>query len=380
MNGRQLATAALGALLLSALAPAPLPAAVRCSSATPLTLVGFDAAAGRALLALPAASASDPKRPPDLIEMILGAATAKVHRGAGADAGAGSIAPGAVVVAASCGANCIQPRVWRGGAWQILGEPLAAPELSVLHATYDRGGSPWLMLHQPGGASGVVRASAFQLDGLDWRPRGVLRVNDIGSPAVVPVPDLNDGIVSGTGLFTAGNKPGYWLHALPAVEPARHGELTPLGKGTAAYLAASGHLFFTLDRGTTWKRSTWTPWGTGLSPAFQAGKDYTVEAAGGGRRSPLAIVWFDRRVPAEPGLVLTTAGADGTINEITRIPATLAADGTRSEIASVLVADAGSWWLLGATCVGSADDPAIAAAVVRPGGRPERASLVRLVD
>src|SRR5688500_4646475 len=137
MNGRKLAVVAVA--LLWALPSSRLQAAVRCSSDTPLTLVGFDAAAGRALLALPQ-SGSDPKRPPDLVEMILGAATAKVHRGAGADAGAGSIAPGPVVVAASCGANCIQPRVWKGGAWQILGEPLAAPELSVLHATYDRGG------------------------------------------------------------------------------------------------------------------------------------------------------------------------------------------------------------------------------------------------
>jgi hypothetical protein len=46
----------------------------------------------------------------------------------------------------------------------------------------------------------------------------------------------------------------------------------------------------------------------------------------------------------------------------------------------VLVAEAGNWWLLGATSVGPTDSPAIATTVVRPGGRLEKAGLVRLVE
>ncbi|HZI63715.1 MAG TPA: hypothetical protein VFE44_02990, partial [Thermoanaerobaculia bacterium] len=263
---RSTSSAILAAWLLAAAhgAAQPDPPAAEqgpCAAGAPLTLIGFDTATGGALFALAGGEQGG-----WLIELEAGASRALAYpQPAGAPVGGGSFGPGPVFTVAPCGRDCLQPQVWRSGAWQPLGEALPAPATVNVHATYDRGGAPWLVLHRTAGAG--LEARALRLEGGEWIAKGRQRATDAGHPGAVPVPDLPDAVVSGTALFQAGAAPGYWLEGLPALPPERRGEVTPLGGAAAAYVAADGLVYLTADRGASWRRSAWTPWGTGLSPA-----------------------------------------------------------------------------------------------------------------
>jgi hypothetical protein len=338
-----------------------------CAAGAPLSLVGFDSASGSALFAL---GGGEQER--WLIELAPGAARALAYpQPAGAPLGSGSFGPGPIFTTVPCGRDCLQPQVWRSGAWQPLGEALPAPATVNVHATYDRGGAPWLILHRAVGAAGV-EARALRLEAGEWIAKGRQRATDAGHPGAGPVPDLPDAVASGTALFQAGAAPGYWLEGLPALAPDRRGEVTPLGGPAAAYVAADGLVYLTADRGATWRRSAWTPWGTGLSPAWRPGEDFRVEPPVGGRRSPLLLTWFDNRIPDQSGLILTQVSRDGVWSELTRLPARMGPPGSEArEVAHLLAQDDGAWIVLADGCFAGPGGPALFVATLRDGrGEP----------
>ncbi len=339
------------------------PAGGQCAAGAPLTLLGFDSATGSALFAL---GGGDSQR--WLIELEAGAGAARAYaQPAGAPLGAGSYGPGPVFTAVPCGGNCLQPLVWRSGAWERLGESLVAPATVNVHATHDRGGVPWLLLHQTAGGA-AIEARAFRLESGEWIAKGRQRTTDAGHPGVLPVPDLPDAVVSGTALFQAGAAPGYWLAGLPSLPPERRGEVAPLGGAAAAYIAADGVVYLSSDRGATWRRAAWTPWGTGLSPAWQPGEDFRVEPPVGGRRAPLLLAWFDSRIAHRAALIFTQVTRQGDWRELARMPTRLGPPGAEPrEVAHLLAQDDGGWILLADGCFAGRGGPALFLAALRSG-------------
>jgi hypothetical protein len=317
-----------------------------CAAGAPLTLVGFDSATGRALFAL---GGGELER--WLIELEPGAERASAHPLApDAALGGGSFGPGPIFTAQPCGRNCLQPVVWDSGSWRPLGEALLVPATVNVHGTYDRGGAPWLVLHQTAGARGMV-ARAFRLEGREWILKGRQAATDAGHPGALAVPDLPDAVVSGTALFQAEGAPGYWLEGLPDLPPERRGEITPLGGSAAAYVAADGLVYLTADRGASWRRSAWTPWGTGLSPVWRPGEDFRVEPPVGGRRSPFLLAWFDNRIPDQTSVILTEVSRSGSWRELARLPMRLGPPGSEPrEAAHLLAHDDGTWIVLADGC------------------------------
>ena len=254
--------------------------------------------------------------------------------------------------------------VWDSGSWRPLGEALLVPATVNVHATHDRGGAPWLVLHQTG-ARGMV-ARAFRLEGREWILKGGQRATDSGHPGALAVPDLPDAVVSGTALFQAQAAPGYWLEGLPDLPPERRGEVTPLGGAAAAYLAADGLVYLTGDRGASWRRSAWTPWGTGLSPAWRPGEDFRVEPPVGGRRSPLLLAWFDSRIPDQTSVILTEVSQSGSWRELARLPMRLGPPGSEPrEAAHLLARDDGTWIVLADGCFAGPAGPALFLSTLR---------------
>jgi hypothetical protein len=337
-----LAPARLLALALG-LAPAAASAAPVCEATTPLTLVGLDTAAGAALFWLPPTAGAATGW---MLELPLGEGRARAAAERAGNPRSGlSIGPGPVLAGLGCGRNCLQPAVWSGGRWQPVGEPLPIAAGTTLHATYDRSRTPWLVQHEAAAGEGGVRATAYRLTGAEWLSQGSVRVSEFGYPAALPVPDRDDAVVSGTGLFAAGEPPGYWLHGLPERPPGRRGEITPLGGAAAAYVASDGAVYLTADRGRTWKRSLWHPWGTGVVQAARAGDDFWVESPVGGRTSPFLLAWFDRRVPGRPALHLSVRERDGAWRTLATLPGS-EDDDPGAEFQHLLVDDAGAWTLV----------------------------------
>lgn len=331
---------------------APAAAATACGPDSVLTLVGLDTSDGAALFALRAPDAAW------LLEVRPGADTAALHRDDGAARQGASVGPGLPLAVTRCGADCLQPLVWKAGSWQALGEALTAPAAATVHGTWDRGGAPWLVLHTLGPPAPQVRAAAFRFDGREWQPRGALTVSDFGVAGAVPVPDRADAVASGTGLFAAGEPAGSWLHGLPELPRERRGVVYPTGGQSALYLAADGVAYATRDQGRTWARPLWTPWGETAAQAWKPGEDYQVEAPLGAPRLPFALAWLDRRAGGEATFALTETRADGVWKVLARLPETLATGGRRLPIAHLLADDAGHWSLV-AGCVEQRGRPAV---------------------
>jgi hypothetical protein len=137
-------------------------------------------------------------------------------------------------------------------------------------------------------------------------------VTAVGDLQAVPSPRHKDGVLSGTGLFLASGPPEVWVQGLPDLPPARRGAVVSLTAASAAYLSADGAIYLSSDSGKSWRRSTWTPWGsTGTTGIWRQGKDYWIDLPSGDRRGPLELAWFDRRTPDQESLFLTRLNPTG---------------------------------------------------------------------
>jgi len=374
------AVAGAGAVRAAAAAApaAPMPAAANgaiCDSTTALTVIGMDTEAGQVLIAV-----AGPGGGAGSWIVALDSAGAAAPAGAGSAGGGGagagiageahayperpggpfggSVGPGPVLALQPCGANCLQPVRFDGGRWQPLGEPLNLPSASTAAATYDSSGAPWLVAHTGANQEGLVQALAFRHEGSQWKSHGSLAVTAVGQPQAVPAPQRRDGVISGTGMFSASGPPSTWVKGLPGVPPTRRGQLLAVTSTDAAYITGDGVAYLSADTGKTWRRSTWTPWGgadtTGM---WRQGIDYGIDLPFGDRRGPLHLVWFDRRTAAAERVVLTRLGTGGAWTELAAAPTDVTTrSGEHLPVSQVLIPRPDTWILLSscaATATGS---------------------------
>jgi hypothetical protein len=342
----------LAPALALALAAAALPAARVARAATPLcdattalTPIGMDTSSGQMLFAVAPPSADGPAW---IVELDgAGGAAHGYPAGAGSRFG-GSVGPGPILAVETCGSNCLQPVRWREGGWQRLGEPLTAPSATTLASTYDGTGTPWFVAHGASAAEGQVRAWAFRLEGGEWRARGNLEVAAVGQPQGLPAPQRKDGIVTGTGLFSASAPPASWLAGLPGLPAEKRGQVLPLAGAGAAYVSADGVLYLSSDGGKKWRRSTWTPWGAGDTVGiWRQGHDYSLDLPFGDPRGRLQLAWFDRRNPAEERIVLSRLEPGGDWALLGEAPADVRSrNGQHLPVTQVLLGQADTWVLL----------------------------------
>ena len=259
--------------------------------------------------------------------------------------------PGPVVAAQPCGPSCLQPVRWQDGVWEPLGESLPAPTASTVAPTYDLSGAPWFLVFGSAGTkaettAGQQKVWAFRLEGREWQSRGSMTVAAVGQPAALPAPQRKDGVLAGTGLFSVSGLPQTWVSGLPGVPAERRGQLIALTGTSAAYVSGDGVAYLSEDSGKTWRRSTWTPWGsTGTTGIWRQGKDYWVDFPFGDHRGSLRLVWFDRRRPAEEVVVLTRLTSAGWTRVI-EVPGEVKTKSERLPVTQVLVPQGDTWILL----------------------------------
>ncbi len=287
-----------------------------CDAYTPLTLIGLDTAEGVALFAMPS---QQPEIPSWIIELEAMAGVARLYpdwrdrRRFG-----GSIAPGPVLMLGRCGSNCLQVMSWRDGRWHDVGEPLNAASSATAYPTRDGDGVPWVVLHRPTDEPGVVLAEAYRLTAGRWSAEGRLPVAAVGSPAAMP--QAGAGVRTGSGRFLAGLRASSWVAGLPGLPARERGQLVPLPGDEVAYLARDGRLYLSPDGGAGWTANGWLPWG-GDAAAPAAGPGWSVDLPVTDRAAPLAVAWFDNRVPELPELYLSERPAGGPWRVISRLPA-----------------------------------------------------------
>jgi hypothetical protein len=279
-----------------------------CDSTSALTPIGTDTDSGRVLLAVPPLAGSSQGW---VVEMAADGSAAVAYPDPGDGRFGGSVGPGPVVAARACGTGCLQPIRFKDGLWEPLGEPVVAPAVITAAATYDLSGTPWFVVHGKGKEDGVVRAWAYRLEEREWKSKGNLMVTAVGDLQAVPSPQRKDGVLSGTGLFVASGPPEVWVQGLPDLPPARRGAVMALAGSSAAYLSADGAIYLSANSGKSWRRSTWTPWGTGTTGMWRQGKDYWIDLPMGDRRGPLELAWFDRRTADQEAIFLTRLAPAG---------------------------------------------------------------------
>jgi len=343
-------------------APGPDPATAICDSTTTLTAIGMDTDSGLVLFAV----AGKGGEAGTWIVALAGAAAGE--GGAAREAHAypersgahfgGSVGPGPVLAVEPCGPDCLQPVRFDHGAWQPLGDALHLPSASTVAATYDATGAPWLMAHTATAEKTLTKAFSFRYEGHAWKSHGGLEVTALGQPQVAPAPQRRDGVLSGTGLFSASGPPSTWVEGLPGVAPHRRGQLLALSGTDAAYLAADGVAYLSSDAGKSWRRSTWTPWGGGdTTGIWRQGTDYGIDLPFGDHRGELRLVWFDRRSPATERVVLSRLGAGGSWSELAAAPVDVTTrSGEHLPVTQVLLPRGDAWILLSgcaATATGS---------------------------
>ncbi len=347
-----------------------------CDSSATLTVIGMDTESGRLVFAVggPGGGAGS-----WIVELETGTAGAGGVAAAGSGSGAagaasalaarawperrsarfgGSVGPGPVLALQPCGPDCLQPVRFEHGEWRPLGKPVSVPSAGTVAATYDTSGAPWLVAHAASGQEGLVQASAFRFESGTWKSRGSLGVTGVGEPQAVPAPRQRDGVISGTGLFSADGPPSTWVAGLPGVAPARRGQLLALAGTDAAYLAADGVVYLSADSGKAWRRSVWTPWGGGETTGmWRQGTDFGTDLPFGDHRGELRLVWFDRRSPAAERVVLSSLGAGGAWTELAAAPTDVTTrNGDHLPVSQVLIPRGDSWLLLSgcaATAAGS---------------------------
>jgi hypothetical protein len=254
-----------------------------------------------------------------------------------------------------CGSGCIQPTQWTGAAWQPLGDTLAIPATANVTLTYDMTGTPWVIAHGQADNQGYVTAWAFHLSGQEWESRGSLRVTAVGEPAALPAPQRKDGVISGTGLFSASGRPEPWVAGVPTLPAARRGQVVAVTGTSSAYLSADGVVYLSDDSGKSWRRSLWNPWGlSGTAGIWRQGSDYWVDLPFGDHRGALRLIWFDRRTPAEEKLILTRLAPGGEWERLTEARSEVRAKNSSFSLSQIVVPQADTWFLLSG-CAATAD-------------------------
>jgi len=365
-------------LLLGLLAPAAEAADPRpvCGSTNPLTLIGVDTTTGSTLFSAPAVGSGNPW----IVELAADGGHARLYPDAGKGRFGGSVGPGPVLAASPCGPNCLQPVRWTGGDWKAVGEPLRVPTATTVSSTYDRTGAAWFLVQFPTREDGNVQVEAFLLKGQDWESRGTLKVTALGQPAALPAPQRKDGVLAGTGLFSASARPTTWVSGVPSLPAARRGQLIALTGTAAAYLSGDGVVYLSGDSGKHWRRSTWTPWGnTDTVGIWRQGKDWWVDLPFGDHEGALKLAWFDRRVPSEEKILLTRLTQSG---DWVRLAEARSEVRTRNEslpLSQILVPKGDAWVLL-TGCVrvsGSANGSSLVLRVFQ-GGKLSEPKMVGL--
>ena len=338
-----LSVAALLALSLGALPAAAAPPI--CDGSTALTLIGMDTASGRTLFAMPPLADGQSSW---IVELDGEGREARAWPDNPKGRYGGSVGPGPVVAATPCGPSCIQPVRWSSGAWEPLGDSLSAPTAATADPTYDQTGAPWFLLHGASGTAGQEQAWAFRYEGREWRNRGSMVVVGVGQPSALPAPQRKDGVLTGTGLFSASGPPETWVSGLPGIKAERRGQLIALTGTSAAYVSGDGVVYLSGDSGKTWRRSTWTPWGTqGAVGIWRQGKDYWVDFPFGDHRGALRLVWFDHRVPEQEKVVLSRLTPSGDWLKLTEIPGEVKTkNGEKLGITQILVPKGDNWLLI----------------------------------
>ena len=319
-----------------------------CGSNTPLTLIGIDTTSGTMLLNVPALGTAGPW----VVELNGDGSRARLHADRAQGRFGGSVGPGPVIAAAPCGKSCVQPVRWAGGTggtWEPLGDPLLLPAAVHVTSTWDRTGAPWFLIQSPTAQDGTVRVQAFRLENREWKDRGTLKVTGVGQPPALPAPQRKDGVLAGTGLFSASGRPEAWAAGVPSLPPERRGQLIALTGTSAAYLSADGVVYLSDDSGKKWRRSTWTPWegrGEGTVGMWRQGSDWWVDLPYGDHDGALRLAWFDRRVPSAEKILLTRLGRSG---DWIRLAETRSEVSTRNEalgLTQILVPKGDTWVLL----------------------------------
>lgn len=338
-------------LALAAGSLAPAPSAARppdgagkrgplCGLSAVPTLVGFDTSSGEALLSLPAREGGS-----YLVLWRQGETTARLfHEPASSGRFGGSIGPGPVFALRRCGEGCLQPVRFEAGGWEPLGEPVTAPLAATVDATYDLSGDPWIVVYGSSERADFTRAWAFHLDGPDWRSAGRLEVTALSAPGALPAPWYPGAVVTGTGLFPATGEARTWVSGLPADRSGTGAQVMPFDRRAAAFLSPEGSIYRSDDAGSTWRLSSWTPWGTGEAEPWHRGTDYTVDLPVGVPSGGLPVLWFDRRLEGREGLVYTEMSSAGRWRQVAvgpaRVPTTAGEDLT---LALVLRGSDGRW-------------------------------------
>lgn len=368
MTGRRLAPTALF-VLLALIAPIAVAAPQRspqkaaagpvCGSTNPLTLIGIDTTSGATLFSAPAVGSGTPW----VVELSGDGSRARVYPDLAKGRFGGSVGPGPVLAASPCGDTCLQPVRWAGGSWEPVGEPLRTPTATNVTSTYDQTGTAWFLVQFPAKEDGNVRVEGFRLKGRDWESRGALTVTAVGQPAALPAPQRKDGVLVGTGLFSASGRPEHWVTGVPSLPAARRGQLIALTGSSAAYLSGDGVIYLSDDSGKTWRRSTWTPWGKpgkagepdSTVGIWRQGSDWWVDLPFGDHQGALRLAWFDRRVPAEEKILLTRLTQKG---DWVRLDETRSDIRTRNESLplSQIVVPKGATWILLSSCVNVRED------------------------
>lgn len=384
MTGRRRLLACLGFLILTIPAApsgaAEAPQAVRraagpvCGSTNPVTLLGIDSTSGTMLFSASAAGSGSGW----LVEVSRDGAEARLLPDRTPGRFGGSVGPGPVLAATPCGDNCLQPVSWTGSAWQPLGEPLRVPTATTISSTYDRTGTAWFLVVLPTREAGTVRVEAFRLKERDWESRGAMTVSAVGQPVALPAPQRADGVLVGTGLFSASGRPEAWVAGVPSLPAARRGQLVALTGSSAAYLSSDGVVYLSDDSGKSWRRSTWTPWETPEKTVgmWRQGSDWWVDLPYGDHEGSLKLAWFDRRLPSEEKIVLTKLSQNG---QWVRLSDARSEIRTRSEalpLSQVLVPK-GDGWVLLTGCVASGGSSSLVLRVFE-NGKLSDARMVKL--
>ncbi len=338
----------VGAAIVATLFGSALPAEAQlCSEPTSMTVLALDTAGGKVLLSLADFADQGSSSGSYLVEFDTNAKSARRYPGfTVGERFAGSIGPGPILALSRCGEGCVQAQRWSDGLWEPIASPLRTPAAANLHLTYDRSGTAWITVHQLTGERGLTDISAYRLTAGEWRPEGRLIVHSSGTPPVAPAPWQRDGIVAGSGLFSAGRPASLWVRGLPPIDKPNRGSLIALTETTAAFVAENGALLYSDDLGSSWVVDKWRPWGVERTPLWSYGSDYSIDLPLGSLTGPLPVVWFDQRPTRIPELHLTELSAGGHWKRLAEsVPEVQGPAGEPLEVVTFLHTAAGRWLL-----------------------------------